>query len=315
MLVSVVIPVLDEEGNAAPLAAALRDVLGDREFEIIFVDDGSRDGTLDVLRGLAAKDRRIGYLSFSRNFGHQAALRAGMEHARGDCVIMMDGDFQHPPALVPRMLEEYGKGIDIVSTRRNDEAARTPFLKRFTSRLFYAVANALSDIKMSPGAADFRLLSRRAVDVLLSMPESGLFLRGAVPWTGLSRVEIDYVPEPRRSGVTKYSYRKMISLAVEGMTSYGSKPLGMALRAGMVVTAAAFAAALCATIFAIAKPGSVTGWVVVLVCLLATSGIQLLSLGVIGEYLGKALAEAKRRPLYVLKESSIAAGRAEGGDT
>jgi dolichol-phosphate mannosyltransferase len=303
MLVSVVIPVYNEEGNIEPLSEALASSLPPScGRELIFVDDGSRDGSLQILRSLSRRDPTIRYISFSRNFGHQAALRAGIEAATGDCVVMMDGDFQHPPSLVPVMIAEYEKGFDIVTTKREQD--RVPFMKRTTSRAFYRLVNALSDTKIEPGSADFRLLSRRARDVILSMKEQGLFLRGAIPWTGLPSTEISYVPDSRRSGESKYTVSKMLSLALDGITSFSVKPLRLTSFAGIAISGAGFLYALYALIVRLFTDRTVEGWTSILISVLIIGGIQLLSLGIMGEYLGKLFMEAKGRPRYIVKEAS-----------
>ena len=312
---SVVVPVFNEEGNIGPMASALEEVLKDvGRYELVFVDDGSGDGSLARLRGLASADERIRYISFSRNFGHQAALRAGLEAALGDCVVTMDGDFQHPPSFIPRLLAEFEKGYDMVTTRRGESgrgsANRAPLVKRITSRVFYSAINALSDIHIEPGSADFRLLSRRAVDALLSMKESGLFLRGAIPWIGLPHSEIDYIPERRLSGTSKYTMAKMISLALDGITSFSVRPLRLTSFAGVAISCIGFAYALYALLMRILTTKTVEGWTSILISVLIIGGIQLLSLGIIGEYLGKLFIEAKGRPRFIVKEVSP---RRDGG--
>jgi len=307
MLVSVVVPVYNEEGNIEPLAASLAACLPEScERELIFVDDGSKDKSLPILRSLARKDPSIRYISFSRNFGHQTALRAGIEAARGDCVVMMDGDFQHPPSLMPALISEYEKGVDIVTTKRIQD--HTTFLKRTTSNIFYLLVNALSDTKIEPGSADFRLLSRRARDVIVSMKEQGLFLRGAIPWTGLPSAEIQYVPGSRRSGASKFTASKMFSLAIDGITSFSVKPLRLTSFAGVAISGAGFLYALYALIVRIFTDRTVEGWTSLLISVLLIGGIQLLSLGIIGEYLGKLFMEAKGRPPYIVKEASSPTG-------
>jgi len=319
---SVVIPAYNEKDNIAPLAAAIGEVLPrDMTRELIFVDDGSSDGSLETLRSLAASDRTLRYLSFSRNFGHQAALRAGIEAARGECTIMMDGDFQHPPALIPDLIAAYRRGFDIVQTKRLDDAApasdtatndgrsvkpgkRVSLGKRLSSRLFYALVNALSDTKIEPGTADFRLLSRRAREAVLALREHNLFLRGALPWIGLPTTIIDYVPAERRSGESKYSLSKMFSLALDGITSFSTRPLRLTSFAGLLISGAGFAYAIYALVVRLFTDRAVEGWTSLLISVLIIGGIQLLSLGIVGEYLGKLFLEAKGRPHYIVAESS-----------
>ena len=309
MSLTVVIPVYNEEENLQPLARTLTQVLAEQPaFTIIFVDDGSRDGSLALLKKMAVQDKRIAYLSLSRNFGHQAALRAGLEVAQGDCVVTMDGDFQHPPELIPSMIEAYRKGFDIVATRRLDAApdgdkGLAPG-KRLGSRLFYALMKVLGDVNIEPGSADFRLLSRRAVKALLSMPERTLFLRGAVPWIGFPSTELSYTPGKRRSGKTKYSFSAMLSFALDGITSFSVKPLRLASMFGCLISAAGFLYALYALIVRLFTDKTVEGWTSLLISVLIIGGIQLIFMGIIGEYLGKLFLEAKHRPHYLVKERS-----------
>jgi polyisoprenyl-phosphate glycosyltransferase len=310
--ISIVVPVFNEAENIRPLAEELQKILEKfKRYEIIFVDDGSADGSLETLRDLARRDERLRYLSFSRNFGHQAALRAGLEEASGECVVTMDGDFQHPPELIPSMVEAYEEGFDIVSTRRLDGGksggARVSLLKRATSSLFYSLINALGDVRIEPGAADFRLISRKACDTVLAMREQNLFLRGAFPWTGLPSREIAYSPKPRRSGKTKYSFAKMLSLALDGITSFSVKPLRLTSFAGLAFSIAGFIYAIYALAIRLFTDKSVGGWASILISVLIIGGLQLLSLGIIGEYLGKLFIEAKRRPPFIVKESSAPA--------
>jgi len=302
---SVVIPAYNEKDNIAPLAAAIGEALPrGMKRELIFVNDGSSDGSLDTLRALAASDPNVRYISFSRNFGHQAALRAGIEAARGECTVMMDGDFQHPPALIPQLIDAYRRGYDIVQTRRLDDDAPASLGKRLTSRLFYSLVNALSDTRIEPGTADFRLLSRRAREAVLALREHNLFLRGALPWIGLPTAIIDYVPAERRSGVSKYSLSKMFSLALDGITSFSIRPLRLTSFAGLLISGAGFAYALYALAVRLFTDRAVEGWTSLLISVLIIGGIQLLSLGIAGEYLGKLFLEAKGRPHYIVAETS-----------
>jgi len=318
MSLTVVIPVYNEEENLQPLARTLMEVLaGQPAFTILFVDDGSGDGSLALLKKMAAQDKRIAYLSLSRNFGHQAALRAGLEVAQGDCVVTMDGVFQHPPELIPSMIEAYRKGFDIVATRRLDAApdgdkGLAPG-KRLGSRLFYALMKVLGDVKIEPGSADFRLLSRRAVKALLSMPERTLFLRGAVPWIGFPSTELSYRPGKRRSGETKYSFSAMFSFALDGITSFSVKPLRLASMFGCLISAAGFLYALYALIVRLFTDKTVEGWTSLLISVLIIGGIQLIFMGIIGEYLGKLFLEAKHRPHYLVKERSPGLPQDGGG--
>jgi dolichol-phosphate mannosyltransferase len=305
VFVSVVVPVLNEENNIEALAEAIRKVLSRyEEWEILFIDDGSTDKSLENIRKLAAKNGRIGFVSFTRNFGHQAALRAGLEKTSGDCVITMDGDFQHPPELIPHLIDEFEKGVDIVSTKRLDTSSPTGLGKRLTSRFFYSLLNSLGGIHIEPGSADFRLFSAKARSTILAMHEHNLFIRGAVVWTGLPSATVEYVPAKRRSGHTKYSFGKMSAFALEGLTSFSVRPLRVTSIAGTVISLLGFLYALYALAIRIFTDKAIGGWASLLISVLIIGGIQLLSIGILGEYLGKLFLESKGRPEYIVREES-----------
>jgi polyisoprenyl-phosphate glycosyltransferase len=236
---SVIIPVRNEEDNVRPLCDSLVAVLSDlaAEFEIIIVDDGSTDGTYDVVRELNKRDRRVIGVSLSRNFGHQIALLAGMRRGRGAVVVTMDGDLQHPPEVLPLLLKKHEEGFDIVNTKRID-AEDTSFLKKTSSRWFYRVLNFLGEVQVQPGSADFRLMSRRAVDAFLSIPERDRFTRGLVSWMGFSQAVVEYTARPRASGHTKYSPGAMLRFALSGITSFSSRPLRLSFYLGIMISLA-----------------------------------------------------------------------------
>jgi dolichol-phosphate mannosyltransferase len=312
VLVSVIVPVFDEEENIEPLFNAIVSAISSKErLEVIFVDDGSRDGSLEILKRLAHSYDEAQYIRFSRNFGHQAALRAGMEAAKGDCVITMDGDFQHPPLLIPSMIEAFRKGFDIVATKRldiNPGFVDAPSLiKRLTSKLFYTLSNSLSEIKIEPGAADFRLVSKKANTLLLRLKERNLYLRGAIPWLGLPTTILEYSPEKRRYGRSKYNFAKMWTLALDGITSFSIRPLRLTSIAGAIISCIGFLYALYALIMRIFTARTVEGWTSLLISILIIGGIQLISLGILGEYLGKLFMETKGRPSFIIQETSLPA--------
>ena len=243
-------------------------------------------------------------MSFTRNFGHQAALRAGLEKAAGDCVITMDGDFQHPPELIPRLVEEYEKGAEIVSTKRLDAGSGAGFGKRASSRFFYSLMNSLGGIHIEPGTADFRLFSARAKSIVLSMREHNLFIRGAAAWTGLRTSIVEYVPAARKSGTSKYSFGKMWAFALDGLTSFSVRPLKITSMAGAVISLFGFIYAIYALAIRIFTDKAIGGWASLLISVLIIGGIQLISIGILGEYLGKLFLESKGRPEFIIKEES-----------
>ncbi len=305
---SIVCPAYQEE-EVLPhfhreLCAVLATLEPEFEVEILYVDDGSRDRTLGLLRAMAASDARVRYLSFSRNFGHQAALTAGLEHARGDVVITMDSDLQHPPRLIPELLGKWREGYEVVLTIRAEDPGLGLF-KRLTSRLFYYVMRRLSDTEIRFAAADFRLMTHRAVAALLQLRETHRFLRGLVQWLGFPTAEVPYEPAPRKAGVTKYTVRKMVNFALDAVLSFSRVPLrltlvlGLAVGVGGLVLAAAFT-----TLAALGRLEFGAGWAWVLVTMHLLGGSILVGLGLVGEYVGRIYEQVKGRPLYLLKETS-----------
>ncbi len=315
-LVSIVCPAF-REVEVLPLfhgelAATLADLERDYAFEILYVDDGSFDGTLEIIRRLARDDPRVGYLALSRNFGHQAALTAGLEHARGHAVISMDSDLQHPPRVLPLLLEKWREGHDVVITIRGDDLRLSRF-KRFTSGAFYRLMGLVSDIDIRMAASDFRLLSRRALDALLQMREQHRFLRGMVQWLGFRPAEIAFQPDARKAGQSKYTFRRMLRLAGDGVYSFTRLPLRLAYYAGLlvVVLGAAHSAWLLGQGLGGGEPGPLALHYLILVSHLV-GGAILCVLGVLGEYVGRIYEQVKGRPIYVLKEhvAPAAAARA-----
>ena len=302
--VSVVVPAFNEEGNIGPLTEKLVDILKRyRDYEILFVDDGSKDGTLERIKKLNRKNHRIRYLSLSRNFGHQNALKAGLDNASGDCVITMDADLQHPPEMIPQLVEKWREGYDVVYTIRKDDP-NLSLVKRKTSGMFYTLMNWLSDIRIPKGAADFRLLDRAVVDVLKDVKESYLFFRGMTAWLGFKQYAVEYTPDQRFSGQTKYSLRRMVGFALTGITSFSLKPLRLSILLGVFLALLAFVYGIYAILMGLFSDQVIPGWSSVLVSVLFIGGIQLVVLGIIGEYIGKLFMESKRRPHYVIKEKS-----------
>jgi dolichol-phosphate mannosyltransferase len=303
--ISVVVPAFNEEGNIERAAGEIsRHLSSFPRHEVIFINDGSTDGTLDKLKELHARNAGIHFISFSRNFGHQSALLAGIHHATGDCVITMDADLQHPPEMIPQLVGEWKKGFDIVTTIRNDSQNTSGF-KRITSSLFYKLMNRLSNITLEEGAADFRLIDRAVADVIRTSREYNLFLRGYIAWLGFRQSKLPYTANLRQSGQTKYSFGKMMMLALNGLTSFSVKPLRMAVVLGAIISLLAFIYAIYAIYVYLETNAAVPGWTSVLVSILFIGGLQLLILGIIGEYLGRTLLQAKQRPDYVIREKSL----------
>jgi len=303
--VDLVIPVYNEAGVVEQTYKILReflDVLPD-SFTVYYVDDGSEDNTVDILYSLAKKDKRINILEFSRNFGHQAALSAGLDACKGDFVITMDADGQHPPELIAEMIALYKQGYDIVQGQRMESGGGLSF-KRITSSVFYRVINNLSGERFAPGAADFRGMSRQAVDALKSMPEYHRFLRGMIASIGYKSVLLPYHEEERIAGGTKYSLGKMIRLAMDAIFSFSLVPLYIGLSAGGIF----FCLAALEVIYvnSLWFKGDVTaygsGWGSLMFVVLVASGVILIVLGFIGVYIGYIFQQVKQRPVYLLKK-------------
>lgn len=275
--------------------------IGGLRHRILFVDDGSQDGTLEQLNQIAAADPAVAVYSLSRNFGHQVALTAGLDAARGDAVVMMDADLQHPPSLIPDMVARWEQGADVVSAVRRTTANQTRF-KRLTSRGFYKVLNLLSDTPIPEGAADFCLLSRRAHKALRDMPERHRFLRGMVSWIGFERVFVKYDAPARAAGRSKYTLRRMFRLASTAVFSFSAAPLRTASRVGLATIAAGFAYLAYIFVRYALYHDLVPGWSSVVCSIVILGGLQLFFIGLIGEYLARIFEEVKGRPLYLFKQ-------------
>lgn len=304
--ISIVVPVYNESDNIETFYHALKQVLNERRwtYEILMVDDGSKDDSFLKIMKLSQEDPSLRGISLSRNFGHQIALAAGIDYARGNAVITMDADMQHPPALIPELVAKYHEGYDIVSTIRHD-SADTGIFKRITSALYYQLINRLSDTKIEPAAADFRLMSRKTVEAFRQFHERGRFTRGLINWMGFKQVCIPYQAAPRHSGRSKYTVAKMTRLALDGITAFSSRPLRISFYIGLVISFIAFSYAVYACIvFMIGK--TVPGWTSILLTLLFLGGIQLISIGILGEYLARVFHEVKGRPLYFVRADTTA---------
>jgi glycosyltransferase involved in cell wall biosynthesis len=302
---SIVLPAHNEAGNIAPMIAELKRLASPiGPVEIVFVDDGSGDGTLDVLRAAAMADPAVRYIAFTRNFGHEAALRAGLRHARGRAVILMDADFEHPPAMIPQLIERWQAGFKIVTAQRADDEA-VPAFKRTSSRLYYRALGALGDVKMDAGSADFLLLDRAVVDTINAMENQDLFLRGLVRWLGYPISKISYQPGRRRHGASKYSMRRMVELALTGIAAHSVQPLRAAiwLALGFAALGALFVFYSVVSFFFVQH--TVAGWTSIMAAIAILGAAQLFVLGIIGEYVGRILRETRRRPSYVVAETEM----------
>ncbi len=302
--VDLIIPVFNEEGVVEKTHTRICSIVDGLpyDFHFLYVDDGSRDGTADSLRAISSSDERVSVLSLSRNFGHQAALTAGMDASSGDVVITMDADGQHPPEMIPQMLDLVQQGYDVVQTQRMDAAQPASF-KKWTSGMFYRLINAISGTRVLPGTADFRALSRQAVDALKTMPEYHRFLRGMVSWIGYPMVILPYQPAERISGQSKYSLVKMIGLAMDAIFSFSLVPLYIGLSLGGILFCLAALEMIYVLSFWVTGRTSnlAPGWSSLMFVILIVGGMLMALLGFIGVYVGYIFQEVKRRPVYLVK--------------
>ncbi|GAC1437842.1 MAG: glycosyltransferase family 2 protein [Sediminibacterium sp.] len=303
--VAIVIPVCNEQGNITIVTGALRKVLEDSGYvyTITFVDDGSTDLTLQELKTEASRHHNVFFIGLSRNFGHQNALKAGLDMADGDCVIMMDGDMQHPPDMIPALLENWEAGYDIVYTIRKDHK-ELPLMKRKTSNMFYDLINNLSDIELEQGTADFRLMDKKVVSVFRNFTETDLFLRGLVKWMGFKQIGLEYEQAQRTKGKSKYTLKSMIRFALQGITSFSTRPLYIAAYLGFIFSLLSLLY-IPYIVYSYYFGHTISGWTSMIATIAFFGGLQLMILGIIGMYLGKLFVQSKQRPHYIVKESNI----------
>jgi len=300
---SFVLPVHNEAGNLDELYRRIATVMEGvgEPFEVIFVDDGSYDESLEVMKAIRGRDPRVKLVSLSRNFGHQAAITAGLDLSRGDATIVMDSDLQHPPEVVPRMISSWREGFEIVNAIRADRSGETVF-KRFTARMFYWLLCRLSHIEMSPNVGDFRLIDRKALDAFKSLRESTRYLRGMFSWVGFRQTALPYEYRDRHAGEPKYNFRRMLTFAVNGLVSFSNAPLELALHIGFVVAGLSFLAGIGDLVAKILAVDTVPGWLSITITVSFLGGMQLLILGVMGIYMSRMYEEIKSRPLYIVRE-------------
>jgi dolichol-phosphate mannosyltransferase len=308
-MISVVSPIYNEAENVRELVARVTAALEQtgEDFEYVLVDNGCTDGSLRIIKSLARQDARVKYLSLSRNFGPQGAILAGMSRARGDAVISLDGDLQHPPELIAEMVEAWKQGYDVVHTTKQPGSYQNG-LRCWLTRCFYRLISLVSDVKLAYGQSDFRLLSRQVVDVLLNIPEKGQFLRGLVEWVGFKTTSVEYRPDFRKRGHSKFSIWGYLSFAVDGIVSFSVVPLRMFLYCGLGISLLCVGYA--AYLFAVgllnltgwAEYDIPPGWVTITISILFLNSVQLIGIGVLGEYLGRVFKQTKSRPEFIIRE-------------
>lgn len=298
--ISIIIPVFNEAENIPILYQELSMHCSGQEYEIIFVDDGSNDATLEQIEIITNKNPNYKCISLSRNFGHQNALMAGMEHAKADFIIIMDGDLQHPTALIPNMLAHLNNGFDLVQTKRK-KTENISSSKRIMAAIFYKFINGISETKMEANVADFKAFNRKVLNSILLFKEKELFLRGIFSWIGYKTITISFDAPARKFGKTKYSFKQMLRLALKGTTSFSFKPLRIALLFGSCISLAAFAFSIFALV-SYFKGNTVPGWASIIIAIMFLGGTQLLAIGLLGEYIASLFIEIKARPLYLINK-------------
>ncbi len=300
-LVSIVVPVFNEEANIRHFYEAVCQAMAPLgyDFELVFVDDGSRDTSRQILNELAAADPRVQPIFLARNFGHQLALTCGLDYADGDAVITMDGDMQHPPELIPTLLDLWEQGYEVVQTIRVTTEG-VSVLKKATSALYYKLLNMISSVAVQPGGSDFRLMDRRVVQAFRRYREHARFIRGMVGAMGFRQKQLEFVAPPRFAGVSKFSPRKMMNFAIDGILAFSTLPLRAGLYAGVLSAGISFLLLLHVLYVKFVENDAVPGWATITACILFFGGIQLFILGIMGEYLGRIFEETKGRPLYLI---------------
>ena len=303
--VTLVIPMYYEEKVANECYKRVKENLNKLEnydHEIIFVNDGSTDKTLEILEDIATKDKNVKVISFSRNFGHQAAVTAGLQYVTGDAIVIMDADLQDPPELIPDMLKLWEEGNEVIYGKRKSRDGESAF-KLFTAKMFYKTLNALSDVEIPKDTGDFRLVDRKVVDTINSLPEHNKFLRGLFSWVGYKQTPFEYERKERFAGETKYPLKKMLKLASDGIISFSTKPLKLVINLGIITIFISMAVLIYSIISYILKLNNLaSGWTSIMVAITFFSGVQLLCIGIVGEYIKRIYDETRKRPEYIIKK-------------
>lgn len=306
MQLSIIIPIYNEEQILPELherlsKAALQIT---EDYELIFVNDGSRDGSLYGLMQIAEKDAKSFYINFSRNFGHQIAVTAGIDNCLGDAVVIIDGDLQDPPELIPELYKKHKEGFEVVYARRESREGES-FFKKFTAKMFYRTLRSLTSVEIPLDTGDFRLIDRKIVDCLKQMPEQNKFLRGQIAWLGFNQTAVYFNRDKRKYGKSGYPLSKMLKFAMDGITSFSDKPLGFVTRAGFIISGLSFLVILYAIFAHFVLNHTITGWTSLIVSSMFIGGVQLVSIGIIGEYISRINKNVLDRPLYIIKDSNL----------
>ncbi len=304
--ISVVVPLHNEQDNFHPLYSRLSTALSSicNNYELIFVNDGSFDNTFSLVKKCAAEDTHVKYLSFSRNFGHQNAIMAGIVHARGNAISLIDGDLQDPPELIPELYKKMQEGFHVVYAKRKSREGEN-FVKKFTAKIFYRLLKKITSVDIPVDTGDFRIFSRQVAKELIAMDEKNKFLRGQIAWLGFKQTFVEYERKSREQGETKFTFRRMLRFAFDGITSFSNFPLQIATFLGFLFSFVAFFLILYALYSKFVMHQVVTGWTSIMVSTMFLGGIQLLCIGIIGEYISRIGTEVKKRPSFIIEESNI----------
>ena len=303
-LITIMIPAYNEEKVLPQLFARLNDLAiynKNYDFEFLFINDGSRDKTMDLIKQEAKTNPHVSYINLSRNFGKENAMLAGFDYAKGDALVIIDADLQDPPELIPQMIEFWEQGFDDVYAKRESRDGETWF-KKATSKWFYSILDKISHIEIQRDTGDFRLLDRRAIEALKTLRESNRYTKGMFSWVGFKKKEITYKRDPRAAGETKWNYFKLLNLAIEGITSFTTSPLRISLWTGLIISVSAFIWAAFLIIRKIFFGADMSGYTSLMSAILLLGGVQLVSIGIIGEYIGRIFTESKNRPVYLAQE-------------
>ena len=306
MDISVIIPVFNEEKNIQNLYVRLSQVMQDLNvsYELIFVNDGSKDASIGLIKVLSKKNKEVKYIDFSRNFGHQIAVTAGLDKTSGDAVVIIDADLQDPPELIAEMYQKRKEGFDVIYAKRKNREGES-FLKLWTAKVFYRILSKMTSISIPVDTGDFRMIDKKIVEVLREMPEKNKYLRGQISWVGFNQTFVEYDRQERLAGATGYTYRKMLHFALDGITAFSDVPLKVVTYFGFIVSVIAFFVAIYALLAKFVWENSVPGWTSLMIAILFIGGIQMIAIGIIGEYLSRMNHNIRNRPLYIIQESNI----------
>lgn len=306
MELSIIIPIYNEEGNLNLLYERISKVASSitSDYELIFVNDGSRDNSLQMIVSMAVSDQHVRYINFSRNFGHQIAVTAGIDHCTGEAVAIIDADLQDPPELIVELYNKMKEGYQVVYARRRSRSGES-FMKKFTAKMFYRILAKITSIKIPVDTGDFRIMHRKIIDVLKQMPEQQKYLRGQIAWAGFKQTYILYDRDERHAGSTGYTYKKMIRFALDGITGFSNLPLKFATIAGFIVSGVTFLVSLYALYARFIAKDYVPGWTSLILAVLFIGGVQLISIGIIGEYMSRMSANVRNRPLYIVDDKNL----------